>query len=615
MPEAVHAPEWAGAPDDSDEEVGPKHLEKQASASFEAREHRLSVAAQALKEQRQLADHEVEVLPQQEEWTGHEDSEDEPEQVPQKVMERRASASFEARERRLSAAAAALKEQKQLGDCEVEVLKQSNEWAGAGSMHDSDDEQETETAKFEKRASQSFMAREQRISLNAEALHCEAPIGDKDVEVIAHSKEWTGAQDSDDEQEPSQQKMEKRASASYEARERRLSASAEVLNAQKQLGDQDVEVVTHSKEWEPHLDSEDEHEPEARRLERQAESAFAAREHRLSLAADALREQRPMGDHEVKVVPEQKEWGGVQDSDDEHEPHQRTLERRASESFAAREKRLSIGEAGQSGLESVVQSCVQATVQAAKAAVNGASTLEARTSLAGRSSLAQASLVDPLQQGRPRAPTEEVAIVSESKEWKGADESDDENAPSPVRIERRASASRDAREHRLSVATQILQEQKLLGDREVEVVPHGSEWKGVQDSEDEADPQPEQQASASFQAREQRLSQAQEALHSQKQLYDHEVEVHPQQQEWAQMEESEDEPDGQLAAARHASGMLAARERRLSSHSLRGTLRGNGEEPEPLMVSFEQEQSALSGREPAPADRCSDRCTNNCLVM
>lgn len=610
MPEAVQAPEWAGAPDDSDEETGPKQAERRASASFEAREHRLSLAEQVRKEQRPLADREVEVLPQQEEWTGHEDSEDEPEQVPQKLMERRASQTFEARERRLSAAAVALKEQKQMGDCEVEVRKQSNEWAGAGSMHDSDDEQEPEATKFEKRASQSFMAREQRISLNAEALYCEAPIGDKDVEVIAHSKEWTGVQDSDDEQEPSEQKMEKQASASYEARERRLTASAEVLSTQKQLGDQDVEVVTHSKEWEQHSDSEDEHEPEARKFERQAESAFAAREQRLSLAADALREQLPLGDHEVKVVPEQKEWGGMQESDDEHEPHQRTLERRASESFSAREKRLSIGEAGKAGLEAVVQSCVQASVQAAKTAVNSASTLEARTSLARR-----ASFTDPLQQGRPRAPTEEVAIVSESKDWKGADESDDEHEPSPVRIERRASASRDAREHRLSVSAQSLQEEKPLGDREVEVVPHSSEWQGVQDSEDEADPQPEQQAAASFKAREQRLSQAQEARHEQRQLYDHEVEVHPQQLEWAQVEESEDEQDGQLAAARHASGMLAARERRLSSHGQSSTLRGNSEDPEPLMVSFEQEQSTPARGGPAPGDRCSDRCTNNCLVM
>jgi len=44
--------------------------------------------------------------------------------------------------------------------------------------------------------------------------------------------------------------MEKLASASYQARERRLSASAEVLSTQKQLGDQDVEVLTHGKEWE-----------------------------------------------------------------------------------------------------------------------------------------------------------------------------------------------------------------------------------------------------------------------------------------------------------------------------------------------------------------------------
>ena len=87
--------EWAGA-EDSDED---KPIEKHASRSFEAREKRLSMAAVSLKDDKILGDQQVEVVDQKKEWKGGDESEEE---VSPDRVARRASESFQKRESRLA---------------------------------------------------------------------------------------------------------------------------------------------------------------------------------------------------------------------------------------------------------------------------------------------------------------------------------------------------------------------------------------------------------------------------------------------------------------------------------------------------------------------------------
>ncbi|OLP92920.1 hypothetical protein AK812_SmicGene25230 [Symbiodinium microadriaticum] len=101
-----------------------------------------------------------------------------------------------------------------------------------------------------------------------------------------------------------------------------------------------------------------------------------------------------------------------------------------------------------------------------------------------------------------RASTEHP-VVSEPKEWAGADESDDDKP-----IEKHASRSFEARERRLTVAAVNLQSDKILGDQEVTVVDQQKEWKDGEESDEEASPdRVAKRASQSFQKRESRLAQ------------------------------------------------------------------------------------------------------------
>ena len=101
-----------------------------------------------------------------------------------------------------------------------------------------------------------------------------------------------------------------------------------------------------------------------------------------------------------------------------------------------------------------------------------------------------------------RASTEHP-VVSEPKEWAGAEDSDDDKP-----IEKHASRSFEAREKRLTVAAVNLQSDKILGDQEVAVVDQQKEWKDGEESEEEASPdRVAKRASQSFQKRESRLAQ------------------------------------------------------------------------------------------------------------
>mmetsp|Transcript_9355 Transcript_9355/g.16037 ORF Transcript_9355/g.16037 Transcript_9355/m.16037 type:complete len:158 (+) Transcript_9355:35-508(+) len=107
-----------------------------------------------------------------------------------------------------------------------------------------------------------------------------------------------------------------------------------------------------------------------------------------------------------------------------------------------------------------------------------------------------------------------VQVVEEKQEWGGdkPDSDDDKNADAI------ASSSFQARERRLSAGQEILKDQeRILGDTQVEVVNQREEWRGGQESDEEQAEQAEQveqrertvkrRASESFEKRESRLQQ------------------------------------------------------------------------------------------------------------
>eukprot|EP00434_Breviolum_minutum_P009881 symbB.v1.2.008707.t1/scaffold543.1/size336731/20 len=104
--------------------------------------------------------------------------------------------------------------------------------------------------------------------------------------------------------------------------------------------DEGVPVVKENKEWGgDKADSDDE-----KNADEHASSSFHARERRLSAGQEVLKDEGILGDAQVEVVKQTDEWKGGADSDEEQaEPRERTVKRRASESFDKRESRLQQG--------------------------------------------------------------------------------------------------------------------------------------------------------------------------------------------------------------------------------------------------------------------------------
>eukprot|EP00931_Biecheleriopsis_adriatica_P039114 TRINITY_DN2237_c0_g1_i1.p1 TRINITY_DN2237_c0_g1~~TRINITY_DN2237_c0_g1_i1.p1 ORF type:complete len:561 (+),score=126.67 TRINITY_DN2237_c0_g1_i1:87-1769(+) len=496
--------EWGGI-DDSDDERGTHNIQRRASASFDAREKRLSLAVEVMRRSSVMGDKEVQVVTHHKELAGVEDSDDEVK--PQHAAERRASASFAAREKRLSVAQDVMKQLPVMGDNEVKVVSHHKELAG---VEDSDDEVKPQHA-AERRASASFAAREKRLSVAQEVMKQMPLLGDREVQVVSHDRELRGAEDLEEES-PEQlatasfEAREKRLSsasvvlqpsmgykevqvvpekrellgvddsdgdevgdahfrASFAAREKRLSQAIEVMQQTQLMGDRDVQVISHPQELPGAEDSEDEAPlSPARRSERRASASFTAREKRLSVAADVMKQAQPMGDREVHVVPHGTELAGAAESDEDTGPAH--FQRRASSSFEARERRLSMA----------------------------------------------AEVSDPSMG------FQEVQVVPQEKELRGVEDSDDEAGPRVMhrRASDAASASFASRERRLTAGEEAMRQAAMFGDREVEVVPHSRDWQCADghDSHDESDDGKEvktqrqliRRASASFEAREQRLS-------------------------------------------------------------------------------------------------------------
>lgn len=404
---------------------------------------------EAQKQEQSSGDGEVKIIGQNTEWDGL-DSDEEDDDHHEEV--------YCARERRLTAGEQALKQGMAIGDVDVEVVPQTKEWT---ELEDSDEDNGTK--EFDTHAVETFKARERRLTFGEEMLKLEKTLGDADVEVVAHNKEWSGYEDSENEDEG--QKLDHHATQKYQARERRLSYGAEALKLEKTLGDVDVEVLSEKKEWAGGQDSDDENDDP--QLDQLASEAFAAREKRLTLGAEMLKLEKSLGDTDVEVVTQNQEWAGLEDSDKENGDE--NIDRHLQEICQARERRFTRGE----------------------------------------EALKQEMLLGDA----------DVEVVVQTTEWAGNEDSEEEDGTKV--LDHHAAETYNARERRLTVGEEVLKQGMLLGDADVEVVTQSTEWAGHNDSdEDENCEQMDRHASDTYEAREKRLTLGAEALKQVAQLND-----------------------------------------------------------------------------------------------
>mmetsp|Transcript_51484 Transcript_51484/g.122437 ORF Transcript_51484/g.122437 Transcript_51484/m.122437 type:complete len:353 (+) Transcript_51484:101-1159(+) len=292
--------------DDADEKEKEGVLQRHASQQFEIREKRLSAVTARLQNDISLGDVDIEVLHQQKEWAALADSDDEEWSAAAKhdaetaVVADHEAEVFAKRERRLTARSATLELAKVLGDAEVEVVALEKEWDadladGLAADDSPGHRQKHHTALFE--------VRERRLTATTDKLATDGALGDVDVEIVAQDKEWKCLEDSDAEEdqegevpEQLQAQLQRRASASFEQRERRLSIAADVLQSDRSIGDAKVEVLVESQEWSGLADvGEDDNAAASTAAATSAVLAegheaelFQRRERRLTLGAEAL---------------------------------------------------------------------------------------------------------------------------------------------------------------------------------------------------------------------------------------------------------------------------------------------------------------------------------------
>lgn len=351
-----------------------------------------------------------------------------------------------------------LTKEKVLTDTEVEIVAECEEWAD-----DVDDEQDVPDTQME-HAQECHSAREKRLTLAQEELLKDLVLTDVEVDVVVEDKEWVAEVESDHDDSP------KRINTTlFEAREKRLSIAQEVIQKEMITTDVEIDVKAETTEWAADADSDNEDVP--KQLERRASQAYDAREKRLTFAANIeLAEDSIVMDAEVNIKNEGKEWAADGGSDEEDVPKQ--LERRASQAYAAREMRLSFAEK-------------------------------------------QMEKEHMLGDG-------EVAVKEEHKEWAGGSDSEEEASPSDKnatfdQLARRASLNYQEREKRLSVAADALQNERMLGDAQIDVKVENKEWAGADSDDDDGDDANEAEAlnmraQASYNQRERRLTAGQAVI-------------------------------------------------------------------------------------------------------
>jgi len=317
--------EWGEGDDDNDdkENASPEKLYEHAQGKSQAREKRLTFACKALEQEQPLGDAEVEVVAAKKEWT----EDDSDEEVNDKQFE---EGVINKRETRRTLAQGELMKDQVFADAEVEVVAETSEWADEDSEDDAD---------HTKQAAEIHNAREKRLTIADTVLQLNQIVPDAEVELMEEDQEWTGGADVDDEDDGILR--EKAAASAFQAREKRLTVAADELQKEMQLADAELAVTTEEKEWAADLDSDEEVDEKAveKQRERRNSACFNAREKRLTIAADELKKELIVADIELEVKTEFKEWGADAESDEDTE---KVRDKRNTQAFELREKRLTL---------------------------------------------------------------------------------------------------------------------------------------------------------------------------------------------------------------------------------------------------------------------------------
>jgi len=529
VPVVTEDKEWAAA-DEADSDDGVDNIDEHATEIFKAREKRLSVSAEEIEKELVMGDTDVPVVTEDKEWAGVDqlhgmswmDKEWADSDNGVDHIDEHATETFQARERRLTVSAEEIDKQLAMGDADVPVVAEDKEWAGADEA-DSDDGVDN----IDEHATKTFQAREKRLSVSAEEIEKELVMGDTDVPVVTENKEWAGADDADS--DDGKCNADGHASEIFQAREKRLSLSTEELQKQQVIGDMDVPVVSQSKEWE-WAGAEDVDDVD--QFDHHASEIYKARERRLTICTEELEKEMVIGDVDVPIVSQGKEWAGddeaTEDNVEDPDLHPSTV-------FEARERRLT---RGVEELEKVVLGDV------------------------------------------------DVPLMSQSAEWAGDEDVDDET---PDNLDKHVIEVLEERERRWTRGAEELKKECVLGDKEVPVLTAGKEWAGAADVEKDDDDElvrPDEQASQAYEARERRLTRGAEELEKGLPIGDIAVDLVAEGKEWLS-EESENE-EGQDEMMQHAAEVFKKRERRLSAGAeIRQADLGEGQEDGPWLGRWE----------------------------
>lgn len=276
-----------------------------------------------------IGDADVEVHTEGKEWHHESDSGDSGDES----KRRHAADAFRKRERRLTLGEQAILSDRPQGDKDVDLVPEGSEWA-----HHEEDSSDGEGAsvRFNEEVNR---RRERRLTRGASIRELEVTMGDAEVQVLAEGTEWAGAEENSDD-EGDGQALQRCHSEAFRKRERRITLGEKELQAERSIGDLDVEVLAQETEWAGREDGSDsEEEEDAQR--RHADDTCRSRERRLTFGMEALKGDRPLGDLEVPVVAHSAEWGALEGEDEDDEDDH---ERLHTERSRNRERRLTAGE-------------------------------------------------------------------------------------------------------------------------------------------------------------------------------------------------------------------------------------------------------------------------------
>ncbi|CAK0817935.1 unnamed protein product, partial [Prorocentrum cordatum] len=334
--------------------------------------------------------------------------------------------------------------------------------------------------------------------------------GGAGVRLLAQGDEWAAiGHHSDEEEAENGCRSTRHAQQTFHARERRLTLGADALERHAMIGDVDVEVHAEGKEWQHGSDSGDDAAHDEQSKLRHAENTFRKRERRLTHGEQELLSGRPHGDKDVDLLPEKSEWAHHEGDSSDGEGAQAQFN---EEVHRRRERRLT----------------------------RGASIREMEVTMGDA----------------------DVPVVAEGTEWVGAEGHSDEDEGA---LERFSEEVHRRRERRLTRGASIRDMEVTMGDIDVPVVAEKTEWAGCGDrgdSEEEGEDAQRRHADDTSRSRERRLTFGMEALKDEKPLGDLEVPILAHSAEWGALEgnHEEDEDDHERSHTERS----MARERRLT---------------------------------------------------